>query len=200
MVGVVVAPRQGLFAPTGITLLPRYYWPFRHSPSADFPVSPVIRFLLRGRINQFAAIRAAFTPEQWVRPLDLRFSRSPVRSLSLSGYISASSWGRTCYEHMLELERRRLIAKKKSPADVNNDVKSFAEFYSLYLTKGMTPGEVIAQHPEWKNLWYDAADGQYGRPAAFYQQLEALNLGEVWQRVSVPVLVIRGKADTIMSG
>ena len=119
----------------------------------------------------------------------------PVR-----GYISASSWGRTWYEHMLELERRRLIAKKKSPADVNNDVKSFAEFYSQYLTKGMTPGEVIAQHPEWKNLWYDAADGQYGRPAAFYQQLEALNLGEVWQRVSVPVLVIRGKADTIMSG
>src|SRR6516164_2021250 len=74
----------------------------------------------------------------------------------VSGYISASSWGRTWYEHMLELERRRLIAKKKSPADVNNDVKSFAEFYSLYLTKGMTPGEVIAQHPEWKNLWYDA--------------------------------------------
>jgi hypothetical protein len=35
------------------------------------------------RINQFAAIRAAFTPEQWVRPLVLRFSRSPMRSLSL---------------------------------------------------------------------------------------------------------------------
>src|SRR6516225_6558306 len=117
----------------------------------------------------------------------------------VSGYISASSWGRTWYEHMLELERRRLNAEEKSPAEVNRDVKSFVEFYSLYLIDGMTPGEVIAKHPEWKDLWYDAPDGQYGRPAAFYQQLEALNLGEIWQNVSVPVLVIRGKADTIMS-
>lgn len=78
-------------------------------------------------------------------------------------------------------------------------MKSFAEFYLLYLIRAMTPGQVVAQHPEWKNLWYDSLDGQYGRPAAFYQQLEALNLGEVWQNVSAPVLVIRGKADTIMS-
>jgi len=58
---------------------------------------------------------------------------------------------------------------------------------------------VISQHPEWKSLWYDEADGQYGRPAAFYQQLQALNLGEAWQKVSAPVLVIRGTSDTIMS-
>ncbi|HEX8797108.1 MAG TPA: alpha/beta hydrolase, partial [Terriglobales bacterium] len=111
----------------------------------------------------------------------------------------ASSWGRSWYEHMLELERRRLIAQKKSPAEVNRDIKSLAEFYVLYLIKGMTPREIIARRPEWKNLWYDAPDGQYGRPAAFYQQLEALNLGEIWQNVNVPVLVIRGEADTIMS-
>jgi pimeloyl-ACP methyl ester carboxylesterase len=65
--------------------------------------------------------------------------------------------------------------------------------------KGMTPGQVIAQHPDWKTLWYDSPDGQYGRPAAFYQQLQALNLGEVWQNVQAPVLVIHGSADDIMS-
>jgi pimeloyl-ACP methyl ester carboxylesterase len=58
---------------------------------------------------------------------------------------------------------------------------------------------VIAQHPEWKDLWYDTPNGQYGRPAAFYQQLQALNLGEAWQKVNAPVLVIRGSADDIMS-
>jgi len=63
----------------------------------------------------------------------------------------------------------------------------------------MTPGQVLAQHREWKNLWYDSADGQYGRPAAFYQQLQALNLGALWHQVDVPVLVIRGTNDTIMS-
>ena len=87
----------------------------------------------------------------------------------------------------------------KPPAEVNRSVKDFVDFYTLYLTKGMTPAQVIAQHPEWKSLWYDAPDGQYGRPAAFYQQLQALNLGEVWQEVTAPVLVIRGTLDNIMS-
>ncbi len=118
----------------------------------------------------------------------------PVR-----GYIAASSWGRTWYEHMLDLERRRLMEENKSPAEVNSAVKTFVEFYTLYLMKGMTPGQVVSQHPEWKSLWYDSPDGQYGRPAAFYQQLQALNLGEAWQKVNEPVLVIRGTADNIMS-
>jgi len=118
----------------------------------------------------------------------------PVR-----GYVAASSWGRTWYEHMLDLERRRLMEAGKPPAEVNMSVKAFVEFYTLYLMKGMTPAQIIAQHPEWKTLWYDSPDGQYGRPAAFYQQLQALNLGEAWQQVSEPVLVIRGTGDNIMS-
>src|ERR1700724_1711707 len=118
----------------------------------------------------------------------------PVR-----GYIAASSWGRTWYEHMLDLERRRLMEEGKPPAEVNTAVKAFVEFYTLYLMKEMTPGQIIAQHPEWKSLWYDSPDGQYGRPAAFYQQLQALNLGDIWQKVNEPVLVIRGTADNIMS-
>ena len=50
-----------------------------------------------------------------------------------------------------------------------------------------------------EEFWYDTPDGQYGRPAAFYQQLQALNLGEAWQKMNAPVLVIRGGADDIMS-
>jgi pimeloyl-ACP methyl ester carboxylesterase len=118
----------------------------------------------------------------------------PVR-----GYVAASSWGRTWYEHMLELERVRLSASDETPGAVNSDLKAFTEFYSLYLIHGMKPGEVVAQHPEWKSLWYDAPDGQYGRPAAFYQQLQALNLGKAWQKVTAPVLVMHGTSDTIMS-
>jgi hypothetical protein len=51
---------------------------------------------------------------------------------------------------MLELERRRLTEAGKSPPEVNNAVKAFGEFYALYLTKGMSPGQIIALHPEWK--------------------------------------------------
>ena len=127
------------------------------------------------------------------------FSPLVSRDQPVRGFISAGSWGRTWYEHMLDLERRRLFEEGKSPAEVNTEVKAFVEFYDLYLNKGMTPAQVIAQHPEWKDLWYDAPDGQYGRPAAFYQQLQSLNLGEAWQKVTAPVLVIRGTQDNIMS-
>lgn len=115
------------------------------------------------------------------------------------GYIAASSWGRTWYEHMIEHERVRLTRAGKPPGEINDAVKGFSDFYNLYLMHGMTPGEVIQQHPQWKTLWYDEPSGQYGRPAAFYQQLQALNLGAAWQNVNVPVLVIRGAEDPIMS-
>jgi pimeloyl-ACP methyl ester carboxylesterase len=118
----------------------------------------------------------------------------PVR-----GFISCGSWGRTWYEHMLELERRRLEAEGKSSEEVNAAIKAFSEFYILYLVKGMTPAQILAEHPEWKDLWYDAPDGQYGRPASFYQQLQALNLGKIWQETHAPVLVIRGSNDEVMS-
>jgi pimeloyl-ACP methyl ester carboxylesterase len=125
----------------------------------------------------------------------LSAGQHPVR-----GYIAASSWGRTWYEHMLENERVRLTMDKKlSAAEINDSMRAFTDFYSLYLIHRMTPGEIIAKHPEWKGLWYDAPDGQYGRPAAFYQQLQNLNLGKVWQEVNAPVLVLHGTADTIMS-
>lgn len=115
------------------------------------------------------------------------------------GYIAAGSWGRTWYEHMIDNEGVRLTSEGKSAAEVNDAVKVFTQFYDLYLIHGQTPGEALRQHPQWKDLWYDSAEGQYGRPATFYQQLQSLNLGEVWQSVDAPVLVIRGSKDTIMS-
>ena len=121
------------------------------------------------------------------------------RQHRVRGFIAAGSWGRTSYEHMLELDRRRLADEGKSAAEINDAVKVFSQFYDLYLIQGRTPGEVIREHPKWKDYWYDSPDGQYGRPAAFYQQLQALNLGEVWQKVDAPVLVVRGTNDTIMS-
>ncbi len=88
------------------------------------------------------------------------FSPLAAHGRPVRGFVSAGSWGRTWYEHMLELERGRVISQGKSPAEVNAAVKAFTEFYSLYLIQGMTPGQVVAQHPEWKSLWYDAPDGQ----------------------------------------
>jgi alpha-beta hydrolase superfamily lysophospholipase len=144
-------------------------------------------------VDQSAVFVVGLSNGGGTAPLSAR--QHPVR-----GYIAASSWGRTWYEHMLENERVRLSNDKKlSAAEISDAMRAFTDFYSLYLMHRMSPGEIIAQHPEWKGLWYDAPDGQYGRPAAFYQQLQDLNLGKVWQEVAAPVLILHGTADTIMS-
>ena len=39
----------------------------------------------------------------------------------------------------------------------------------------------------------------YGRPLAFYEQLQKLNLAAAWSRVKVPALIIHGQYDWIMS-
>ena len=49
----------------------------------------------------------------------------PVR-----GYIAASSWGRTWYEHMLEMERGGLVRQGNlTPAQIDEAIKNIAAFY-----------------------------------------------------------------------
>src|SRR5215470_8813262 len=52
----------------------------------------------------------------------------PVR-----GFIAASSWGRTWYEHMLEMERKSLVHDSNlTPAQANDAIRGLTDFYSLY--------------------------------------------------------------------
>lgn len=122
-----------------------------------------------------------------------------ARGHPVRGYVALGSWGRTWFEHMLDAERKRLAAERKSPGEIDRTMKALAPFYVEYLMRGKTPGEVLRLHPEWKPLWSDSSDGQYGRPAAFYQQLQEANLGRAWAGVQAPVLVIRGSEDEFMS-
>jgi pimeloyl-ACP methyl ester carboxylesterase len=100
---------------------------------------------------------------------------------------------------MLEIERRRLTLNGASPADVNRAMRGFADFYPLYLNGNLTPAQVLARRPDLAPLWYDAPDGQYGRPAAYYQQLQRLDVEDAWAAVEVPVLILHGEYDWIMS-
>jgi pimeloyl-ACP methyl ester carboxylesterase len=118
---------------------------------------------------------------------------------AVAGYVSVGGWGRTWLEHMLELERERLKLSGRSPENINDDLKLFADLYVRYLVAGQKPGAIIEADARFKPIWYDKPDSQYGRPAAFYQQLQALNLEREWSRVKAPVLVVRGGYDWIMS-
>jgi pimeloyl-ACP methyl ester carboxylesterase len=120
---------------------------------------------------------------------------APVR-----GYIVEGGWCKTWYEHMLEIERRRFTLMGRSPAEVGQTMKSVAELYTDYLIHGRTPAEVFAAKPHLAPLWTDDTPAtQYGRPPAFYQQLQQLNLAEAWSQVKAPTLALHGEFDWIMS-
>ena len=119
---------------------------------------------------------------------------TPVR-----GYLVFSGWYKTWLEHMLEHERRRMKLSGLSETEINSRMKQYATFYDLYLNGRSAPGAVVAKHPEFKAIWYDEPEHQYGRPATFYQQLQALNLAEAWSKVSAAVLAVHGEYDWIMS-
>jgi pimeloyl-ACP methyl ester carboxylesterase len=114
------------------------------------------------------------------------------------GVIAAGGFTRTWFEHMLAIERRRLELSGTPPAEVNAAMRAFGAFYERTLDQGRTPAQAIAEHPEWKHLWTDAPDGQYGRPMRYYQQLQALDVEGAWQRIAVPTLIVQGEYDWIM--
>ena len=122
-----------------------------------------------------------------------------ARDLPVRGIVASGGFYKTWLEHMLEIERRRLSFEGQSPAQVAAAMRGYADFYARYLNGGQTPGQVIAQRPDLKPLWYDKPDHQYGRTARYYQQVQALDVAGAWAEVKVPVLVVYGQYDWIMS-
>jgi pimeloyl-ACP methyl ester carboxylesterase len=120
---------------------------------------------------------------------------APVR-----GYVIDGGWVKTWYEHMLEIERRRLSLAGHRPIEINSLMKSVEALYSAYLLEGKSPREIFSAHPDFKSLWEGDPEQQYGRPPSYYQQLQDLDLMAAWSIVRVPVLAMHGEYDWIMTG
>ena len=120
---------------------------------------------------------------------------------TVRGYVSVGGWVKTWVEHMLEIERRRFTLSGKAPGDVNDRMKSAAALYPEWLVKGRPVDEIVRERPSLAEIWPEGPDRThlYGRPLAFYQQLQKLNLAAAWSRVTVPTLLLRGQYDWIMS-
>ena len=119
----------------------------------------------------------------------------------VGGYISVGGWVKTWFEHMLEIERRRFGLMGKSPGEVNDRMKRAATLYHEWLIKDRALDDILNEQPQLGELWPEGKDHRhlYGRPLAFYQQLQKLNLAEAWSRVKAPTYVLRGAFDWIMS-
>jgi pimeloyl-ACP methyl ester carboxylesterase len=116
----------------------------------------------------------------------------------VAAYVSVGGWSKTWFEHMIDLERRRLLFSGTDPARVDAEMKRLAEFHAAYLFDRLTPAQVAERRPHLKGVWYDEPDLQYGRPARFYHQLQELDLAAAWSKVRAPTLVVWGEYDWIM--
>ena len=128
-------------------------------------------------------------------------SGSDSEQAQVRGYISVGGWVKTWFEHMLEIERRRFALMGKSPGEVNDRMKGVATLYYEWLIKGRPVDDILKEQPKLADLWPEGKDHAhlYGRPLAFYQQLQQLNLAAAWSGVKVPTYVLRGAFDWIMS-
>lgn len=113
----------------------------------------------------------------------------------MRGYVVDGGWIKTWYEHMLEIERRRLMLQGHGPAEINALMKGVEQLYSAYLLEREPPRLIFAHHPELMPLWSGDPEHQYERPIAYFQQLQDLDLMAAWSSVNVPVLVLGSRSS-----
>jgi pimeloyl-ACP methyl ester carboxylesterase len=116
------------------------------------------------------------------------------------GYVVVGGWVKTWFEHMLEIERRRFALMGKLPGEVTDQMKRAVGLYYDWLIRNKSVEQILKENPNLAELWPEEKDlaHLYGRPLAFYQQLQNLNLAAAWSRVKVPTLVLHGEFDWIM--
>ena len=146
--------------------------------------------------TDFAAELAAY--QQAFRTLK-NYPFVDANRIFILGISNGGGWIKTWYEHMLEIERRRLTLGGYTPAEVNTLMKRVAALYSGYLLDRQPPREIFQKRPDLRSLSAGDPNQLYGRPVTYYQQLQDLNLMAAWSAVAVPVLALHGEFDWIMS-
>lgn len=116
----------------------------------------------------------------------------------VAGYIVINSWVRSWFERLIEFERLRMERSGMAPGEVSERVGALIELYTGFLLEKKTPAQVIREKPFLARIWDDQPAHQYGRPAAFFHQLQAINAARAWSAVRVPTLAIWGEADLVM--
>ena len=80
-------------------------------------------------------------------------------------------------------------------------MKGAATLYPEWLVKGRPVEDIVRERSTLEEIWPEGSDRShlYGRPLAFYEQLQKLNLAAAWSRVKVPALILHGQFDWIMT-
>ncbi len=118
----------------------------------------------------------------------------------LAGVISDGTFFKTWFEHMLEIERRILQFQGNSEKEIAIKLNNyFIPLYYGMLIQNQSYKEVVDLYPALGQYNYHGARHMYGRPVEYYQQLQRIDLAAEWEKIKVPVRILRGTNDWIMS-
>ncbi|NAS12519.1 alpha/beta fold hydrolase [Poritiphilus flavus] len=118
----------------------------------------------------------------------------------LAGIISDGTFFKTWFEHMLEIERRIRVFQGDTESEIVQKMNNYyiPLYYGMLIEK-KTYQEVVNAYPALEEYNYHGPRHMYGRPMAYYHQLQDHDLAGAWEKVSVPVRILRGTNDWIMS-
>ncbi|WP_421765648.1 alpha/beta fold hydrolase [Ekhidna sp.] len=119
---------------------------------------------------------------------------------NLAGVISDGTFFKTWFEHMLEIERRIRQMSGDNEATIAKKMnEAYIPLYYGMLIQKKTYAQVIEEYPALKDFNYHSPEHMYGRPVTYYQQLQNFDLASSWEKVKVPVRILYGSNDWIMS-
>lgn len=117
-----------------------------------------------------------------------------------AGVISDGTFFKTWFEHMLEIERRiRQMSGDNESEIVKKMNEAYIPLYYGMLIEKKSFQEVIDEYPALSDYNYHSQGHMYGRPVKYYQQLQDFNLAGQWEKLKVPVRIMYGTNDWIMS-
>ena len=126
-----------------------------------------------------------------------------ARGHRVAGMIAGGAGALTYFERMLEFDRIGFERGDLDPRELHERMVRHAQFHHEYLLEGMTPEEIVAEHPHLGDVWEHmrgTGDGiHYGRPYAFHHQAAQKNFLEAWIDLDAPVLVLFNAFDQVES-
>lgn len=117
----------------------------------------------------------------------------------VAGFVVSGGWNKTWFEHDIEFKRNLYELQGNTQTEITRKMKLITAFNTEYLIHKKIPGDILAQNPQYHEIWDGEYDHQYDLPVAYMQQLQELDIPGAWSKVNVPVYSFYGEYDYVMS-
>jgi len=123
-----------------------------------------------------------------------------ANTYGLAGVISDGTFYRSWFEHMLEIERRIRRMQGDDEATISRKInQAYIPLYYEMLVKKRSYQDIVTDNPMLAAFNYHAPEHMYGRPMAYYHQMQDFDFAAAWADLTVPVRIRWGTLDWIMS-